>query len=126
MPFIQANVASGSTVMTDGWRGYNDLEKEGYRHQQVFQAKTENKESVLPGVHLVASLIKRLFLGTYHGRMDRNHLQRYLDEYAFRFNRKNTKFVGKRFYRIVQQSVNTIPFTRRNIILGNISSLVAN
>ena len=112
--------------MTDGWKGYNKVEKEEYKHEQVFQTETENKESILPRVHRVASLIKRLFLGTYHGRMDREYLQRYLDEYTFRFNRRNTKSVGKRFYRIVQQSVNTIPFTRRKIVLGNISSLVAN
>lgn len=103
--------------MTDGWKGYNELEKKGYTHQQIFQTKAENKESVLPGVHMVASLIKRVFLGTYHGRLDRKHLQRYLDEYTFRFNRRNTKYVGKRFYRIVQQTVNTIPFNRKSIIL---------
>ncbi len=121
LPFIKSNIVSGSTVVTDGWKGYNTLEKEGYIHQQIFQAKTDNKESVLPGVHMVASLIKRVFLGTYHGRLERNHLQRYLDEYTFRFNRRNTKYVGKRFYKIVQQAVNTRPFNRGSIILQNIS-----
>lgn len=124
--FIQANIASGSTVVTDGWKGYNELDKKGYTHQQIVQTKAENKESVLPGVHMVASLIKRLFLGTYHGRLERKHLQRYLDEYTFRFNRRNTKYVGKRFYRIIQQTVNTMPFKRKNIILCNTSSLVLN
>ena len=126
MPFIQANIESGSSVVTDGWKGYNKLEEKGYTHHKIFQTKAENKESVLPGVHLVASLIKRLFLGTYHGRLEKKHLQRYLDEYTFRFNRRNTKHVGKRFYRIVQQTVNTMPFSRKNIIFGNISSLLAN
>jgi transposase-like protein len=117
IPFIKTNVASGSTVVTDGWKGYSSLDKKSYNHQQIFQVKTKNKESVLPGVHLVASLIKRLLLGTYHGRFEKNHLQRYLDEYTFRFNRRNTKYVGKRFYRIVQQAVNTMPFNRASIIL---------
>lgn len=72
IPFIQANIAPGSSVVTDGWNGYNKLEKEGYTHHQVLQAKAEKKESVLPGVHMVASLIKRVFLGTYHGRLEKN------------------------------------------------------
>ena len=97
IPFIKANIVSGSTVVTDGWKGYSSLEKKSYVHEQIFQVKAENKESVLPGVHMVASLIKRVFLGTYHGRLEKNHLQRYLDEYTFRFNRRNTKYVGKRF-----------------------------
>lgn len=126
MPFIQANIASGSFVVTDGWNGYNKLEEKGYTHHKVYQAKAENKESILPGVHMVASLIKRVFLGTYHGRLEKKHLQRYLDEYTFRFNRRNTKHVGKRFYRIIQQTVNTMPFNRKRIIFGNISPLLAN
>ena len=126
MLFIQANIESGSSVVTDGWKGYNKLEEKGYTHHKVYQAKAEHKESVLPGVHVVASLIKRLFLGTYPGRLEKKHLQRYLDEYSFRFNRRNTKHVGKRFYRIVQQTVNTLPLSRKSIIFGNISSLLAN
>lgn len=126
MPFIQANIESGSSVVTDGWKGYNKLEEKGYTHHKVYQAKAENKESVLPGVHMVASLIKRVFLGTYHGRLEKKYLQRYLDEYTFRFNRRNTKYVGKRFYRIVQQTVNTMPFSQKSIIFGNISPLLVN
>ncbi len=117
LPWIGSNIEKGTKIYTDGWKGYSTLEKKGYIHQQVFQTKTDSKESVLPGVHMVASLIKRVFLGTYHGRLERNHLQRYLDEYTFRFNRRNTKYVGKRFYRIVQQAVNTMPFNRGSIIL---------
>lgn len=124
IPFIKANVVSGSTVVTDGWKGYSSLDKKSYNHQQIFQVKAKNKESVLPGVHMVASLIKRIYLGTYHGRLEKNYLQRYLDEYTFRFNRRNTKYVGKRFYRIVQQAVNTVPFNREIIICRNIKPLV--
>lgn len=126
IPFIKANIASGSSVVTDAWKGYNRLEENGYTHHQTCQVKAENKESILPGVHMVASLVKRVFLGTYHGRLEKKHLQRYLDEYTFRFNRRNTTHVGKRFFRIVQQTVNTIPFNRSNIIFGNTSKLVAN
>ena len=120
------NVASRSHVMTDGWLGYTKLESLGYGHKQIFQTKTEDKDSVLPGVHLVASLVKRLLLGTFHGRFGKKYLQKYLDEYVFRFNRRNTKSVGKRFYRIVQQAVKTNPMPRKNIMCCNISPLLAN
>jgi transposase-like protein len=124
IPFIQANIASGSSIVTDGWKGYNGLDEKEYKHHQVYQKKAEKKESVLPGVHMVAALIKRVVLGTYHGRLEGKYLQRYLDEYTFRFNRRNTIHVGKRFYRIVQQTVNTMPFKGKNLILCNTRPLV--
>ena len=126
IPFVQNNVTSGSHVTTDGWLGYTSLEGLGYGQKQVLQTKTENKESVLPGVHLVASLFKRLLLGTFHGRFKRKYLQKYLDEYVFRFNRRSTKSVGKRFYRIVQQAVKTKPAPRKNIMCCNINPLLSN
>jgi transposase-like protein len=115
IPFAVSNVASGSTVTTDGWKGYSALEDKGFIHKKVVQSKTEDKDSVLPGVHLVTSLVKRLILGTFQGRFDRKYLQRYLDEYVFRFNRRTTKTVGKRFWRIIQQAVATPPLT--NVLL---------
>jgi len=80
------------------------------------QAEAENKSSVLPGIHLVCSLLKRLMLGTFHGRCDRKHLQPYLDEYVFRFNRRTTKYVGKRFMRICEQAMATAPKTYHMIV----------
>jgi len=126
IPFIQDNVTLKSHVTTDGWLGYTPLESLGYGHKKILQTKTEDKESVLPGVHLVASLFKRLLLGTFHGRYKKKYLQKYLDEYVFRFNRRSTKSVGKRFYRIVQQAVKTDPVPLKNIICCNINSLLAN
>ena len=67
-------------------------------------AQAVNKESVLPGVHLVISLVKRVILGTFHGRLDEPYLQRYLDEYTFRFNRRTSKSVGKKFWRLMQRA----------------------
>ena len=78
--------------------------------------KTENKESVLQGVHLVTSLFKRVILGTFHGRLDSKYLQRYLDEYVFRFNRRTTKSIGKRFWRIMQQAVTSAPIPKDRLI----------
>jgi transposase-like protein len=114
--FMARNIDQKSLVITDGWSGYMPVEKKGYAHQRFVQAEAEDKSSVLPGIHLVSSLLKRLMLGTFHGRCDRKHLQPYLDEYVFRFNRRTTKHVGKRFMRIVEQAMTTAPQTYRMII----------
>ena len=118
IPFAVANIASGSAITTDGWKGYSSLEENGFIHKKVLQSKTEDKDSILPGVHLVASLVKRLILGTFQGRFEKKYLQRYLDEYVFRFNRRTTKTVGKRFWRIIQQAVATPPLTNVQIATG--------
>jgi transposase-like protein/predicted RNA-binding Zn-ribbon protein involved in translation (DUF1610 family) len=109
LPFVKSNVAPGSQISTDGWKGYNGLEKEGFSHHAVLSSQAENKESVLPGVHLVTSLVKRVILGTFQGRFDPAYLQRYLDEYVFRFNRRTSKSVGKRFWRIIQRAAGSAP-----------------
>jgi transposase-like protein len=124
--FIQSNVETGSQISTDGWKAYNAIQGLGYDHKQVLQTKTADKESVLPGVHLIASLIKRLILGTFQGRVEEKYLQRYMDEYVFRFNRRNTKSVGKRFFRIVQQAMTSSPKTKKHLTLCAACSLLAN
>lgn len=118
IPFVKSNVSQGSVVTTDGWKSYNELGNQGYKHQQVLRAKTPEKESVLPGAHLVISLVKRLIMGTFQGRFERKYLQRYLDEYVFRFNRRTTTCVGKRFFRIIQQAVTTKPLPIKQLTAG--------
>jgi hypothetical protein len=81
----------------------------------MLRTETEDKNSVLPGVHLVTSLINRLILGTFQGRFDEKYLTRYLDEYELRFNRRTTKSVGKRFWRFVQQLVASKPITNTQV-----------
>ena len=115
-PFMLKNIDQKSLVITDGWSSYTPVEKKGYTHQRVLQNKAEDKSSVLPGINLIASLFKRLVIGTFHGRCDRKHLQHYLNEYTFRFNRRATKYVGKRFMRICEQAMATAPKTYRMII----------
>ncbi|SHJ55049.1 ISXO2-like transposase domain-containing protein, partial [Malonomonas rubra DSM 5091] len=90
---------------------------EGYSHKAIIQSKTAEKESVLPGVHLVTSLAKRVMLGTFQGRFDPQYLQRYLDEYVFRFNRRSCRAVGKRFWRIMQQAAQSAPVPLKNLVL---------
>ena len=112
LPFIDENIKAGSAVFTDGWKGYESLDENTYHIlHKVFQNKAIDKDSVLPGVHLVASLVKRVILGTYQGRFDPKYLQNYLDEYVFRFNRRNSKFIGKKFMRIVQQTIGSAKIT---------------
>ena len=83
IPFIQANIAPGNTIHTDDWGGYKGVATMGYTHKPMLQTKTEDKNSVLPGVHLVTSLIKRLILGIFQRRFSEKYLTRYLDEYVF-------------------------------------------
>jgi transposase-like protein len=115
--FLQQNVASGSTVICDGWKGYSALKQQGYTHQPVFRLKTDNRLSVLPAVHLVASLVKRLLMGTFHGSVSAKYLQLYLNEYVFRFNRRKSKTVGKKFFRIVQQAMDSTNISFEQITL---------
>jgi transposase-like protein len=115
---VTTNVIPGSTVLTDGWKGYNFLDESSYMHVQIVATHTAKKESVLPGVHLIASLVKRLILGTFQGRFDPKHLQSYLDEYVFRFNRRKSRNVGKKFMRIAQQAVASTKATYQQIKAG--------
>ena len=119
VPFAKVNIAKGSCIVTDGWQGYSGLEEAGYIHRKILQSQTDDKESVLPGVHLIASLFKRVILGTFQGRFGDQYLQRLLDEYVFRFNRRTTKSVGKRFWRIVQQAVASPPITNKDLVLAS-------
>jgi transposase-like protein len=97
-------VAPGSTIQTDGWRGYSGLASRGYRHE-VIRSNASVGEDLLPKCHRVAGLLKRWLSGTLHGAAKPRYLDYYLDEYTFRFNRRTSKHRGKLFYRLVQQAV---------------------
>lgn len=85
--FVQDNVEEGSTVVTDGYVGYLGLSGLGYVHRPTV-AKTRDPSAVLPRLHLAFSNLKRWLLGTHHGAVSAKHLQAYLGEFAFRFNRR--------------------------------------
>ena len=115
--FVEDNVEAGSTVRTDGWNGYNDLCEKGYEH--VAQIQTcEVGEEMLPLVHRIASLMKRWLTGTYQGAVREHHLDYYLDEYTFRFNRRTSASRGKLFYRLVQQAMLVDPVPANQIVGG--------
>jgi len=112
--FLLDNVDPGSTVVTDGWKSYNFIEDMNCSHQITNQSRYNDNDS-LYGVHLVTSLIKRLIRGTFQGRFEPKYLQNYLDEYVFRFNRRKSKNIGKKFMRIVQQVVKSTKITYSKI-----------
>lgn len=82
VPWIQANVAEGSVVSTDGWAAYRSLSTHGYDHRPDASVEAP------PTAHLIVSNLKAWLLGTYHGAVRPKHLQAYFNEYAFRFNRR--------------------------------------
>jgi transposase-like protein len=115
--FVQDNVEIGSTVRTDGWNGYNGLSEKGYEH--TIQEETgEVGEEMLPLAHRIASLMKRWLMGTYQGAVREQHLDYYLDEYTFRFNRRTSGSRGKLFYRLVQQAMMVDPVSASQIVGG--------
>ena len=118
--FIQQAIAPGSTVHTDGWAPYQGLEKLGYSHT-ISRLKGQGKEAaveLLPRVHRVASLLKRWLLGTHQGAVGPTHLEYYLDEFTFRFNRRRSASRGKLFFRLLEQAVQVKPVTYETVV-GN-------
>jgi transposase-like protein len=115
--FVRDSVEAGSTIRTDGLKSYLSLPSYGFVHDRIIQKEHEESASeLLPGVHLVASLLKRWLLGTHQGRVSREHLGYYLDEFTFRFNRRTSRHRGKLFYRLVQQAVAIDPVPYKQII----------
>lgn len=80
--FIKENIIEGSAIRTDDWVGYSGLEKAGYHHVV--------DEDEMIHIHRVFSNLKTWLLGTHHGAVRKQHLQAYLNEFTFRFNRRNT------------------------------------
>ena len=93
------SVQPGSIVHTDGWSGYWSLESAGYAHEvTILKRKNKTPSELLPRVHRVISLLKRWLLGTHQGAVSQKHLDYYLDEFTFRFNRRRSKSRGKLFF----------------------------
>jgi transposase-like protein len=111
---VQAGVERGSVVRTDGWRSYTALPPAGYRHV-VVRPTAEVGENLLPLVNRVAALLKRWLQGTHQGAVRPSHLDYYLDEFTFRFNRRTSRSRGKLFFRLVQQAVAVEPVTQTEL-----------
>ena len=119
--FVEASVTPGSAVQTDGWDAYSGLPDWGYDHTaSVLRGQgPEAATRQLPRVHRVASLLKRWLLGTHQGAVRPAHLDYYLDEFTFRFNRRTSGSRGKLFYRLVQQAVEIAPAPYKQLRGGN-------
>jgi transposase-like protein len=115
--FIVQAVEPGSTIITDGWEGYSGLEAHGYVHKvRVIRRSKRSDDKLLPLVHRVVSLLKRWILGTHQGAVSPDHIDYYLDEFTFRFNRRSSQHRGKLFYRLLQHAMLVEPTTYGSII----------
>lgn len=123
VPFVRDNVRPRSAVHTDGHRGYNPLRDIGYIHLPVFLFGEELAKRALPCVHRVFSLLKRVLLSTHQGAVSRKHLQRYLDEFVFRFNRRRAR-PWLAFQRVVERYVQRAP-TYDDLVAPDLLPLVA-
>jgi transposase-like protein len=121
--YIAQAVEPGSTVRTDGLNAYRELA--GYRHDRRVQRVQPEGEHLLPRVHRVVALLKRWLLGTHQGARGHGHLDFYLDEFTFRFNRRTSASRGKLFYRLAQQAVQVDPAPVVSLSNHNGSMMVA-
>jgi transposase-like protein len=123
--FVQRAIEPGSMVHTDGLLAYRGLDRLGYEHKVTVLQGREKDAAVklLPRVHQVTSLLKRWLLGTHQGAVRPKHLDYYLDEFTFRFNRRTSWSRGKLFYRLLQQAVQVDPAPYKTIVGGKGTSL---
>lgn len=87
--FLETNVTAGASIRTDGWRGYSQTALSRYKHVVQVQKSPELAHQLAPHIHRVFSNLKTWLQGTHHG-VEAKYLQGYLDEYIFRFNRRQT------------------------------------
>jgi transposase-like protein len=117
LDFIVQAIEPGSIIRTDGWEGYSGLEGNGYRHEvRVIKGSGTSAAKLLPRVHRVVSLLKRWILGTHQGAISPEHLDYYLDEFTFRFNRRTSRHRGKLFFRLLQNAIDVKPVRYGDII----------
>ena len=117
IPFIEDSVEPGSLVHTDGWLGYQPLEGKDYRHKITFlKGNKKTASELMPRVHLAVALLKRWLMGTHQGGVSTEHLDAYLDEFTFRFNRRKSRSRGKLFYRLLEQAVAVDPVPYKSLV----------
>ena len=114
--FLTDNVEPGARVTTDGWQPYRPATQGLYVHERLPGAQRERAHELLPSVHKVSSLAKRWLLGTHQGSVDEAHLPAYLNEFAFRFNRRRSRSRGLVFYRVLELAVTHEPVRYSELI----------
>lgn len=114
--FVRATISAGAEVVTDGLGSYPPA-LEGYEHEPInISATGRPAHQSLPAVHRMFSLAKRMIEGTYQGAGTPEHVQEYLDEFVFRFNRRNSHHRGLLFLRLLQASVSGEPVPYRQLV----------
>jgi hypothetical protein len=108
--FVAGNIAEGSTVVSDGWPGYKRLKDVKHDPKVIGDAPAHQ---VLPWVHRVFANAERWALGVHHG-LRTEHLQGYLDEFVFRFNRRRAPHAA--FDRLLGLSLALEPATYRMLV----------
>lgn len=99
--------------------GYDLVEEHGYTRKATNLKQSPLAAHVVhPGVHRVASLLKRWLLGTHQGSVDPDHLQAYLEEFTFLFNRRHARHRGLVFHRLLEQLVATGPVRYDELMFG--------
>lgn len=115
--FIQKHIKAGSTIYTDGLTSYPSATKDEYIHQATsITSSGKDANEVLPGVHRVAALVKRWLMGTHQGSFEEDHLQAYLDEFTFRFNRRKSAHRGMLFFRLIEQCLAMHPMSFQELV----------
>jgi transposase-like protein len=114
--FVRDNVTRGALVRTDGWNGYDGLTVGGWRHHGLaINADHSITDAHLPMIHIVFSNLKSWILGTHHG-ISAKHLQSYLNEFTFRFNRRFYPMIA--FNSVLGLAVRTVPPTYESLYSG--------
>ena len=114
---VQEIVEPKSQVLTDDWDGYGGLAELGYDRQVVRKGAVVG-ENLLPRANRVASLLKRWLLGTHQGAVAHSHLNYYLDEFVFRFNRRRSRSRGLLFCRLIEQALAIAPVRCPQLVGG--------
>jgi len=115
--FADVSVAADATVTTDGLASYNSKSLGDRPHEAIVQTNAQRRlDDTLQNTHWTVSLLKRWLLGTHAGAVQPKHLQAYLDEFAFRHNRRKTKGVGRIAARTIAGLVATASLTMRRIV----------
>lgn len=119
--FVERNLSPKSKVTTDGYRSFSQKSLGSRQHRQHVQKKKRHiTDDPLQQAHFGLSLFKRCWIGTYHGAISRKYLQSYLDEFEFRYNRRNTIGVGRIAARLFQSLVGLSPLTVGSLVSSTV------
>ena len=113
--FVGRNIGNEAHVTTDGWSGYSPGAIGGRQHIAKAKADLTSRDP-FHMCHLVAALLKRWWLGTYHGSMSPKHMRFYFEEFTFRFNRRKTDGIGRITSRLLQMAITSTPITEAELL----------